>query len=433
MNKTKQSFYNGSTILFLIIGFINAMGMGVIQMYSLIYVYAMTHANFYVSLQEALAFGSCVLAGYLYVLHRKNYTILGSMVGSEIVRLGAAIFIALYQTITSMYLSVIMIYVAHSFFRPSYQVALAYIADGNITKRLNALTSILYSLALVSSWLIAPWCFNLFSYGGVFFLVALMHLANIIMLLLLGQQWRHLFRLMEHDPANISTKKTFSFRGNLRAMFRRLRKHELLFYLLILVASINVAKAAIDALEVGLFRTIYNFSDYLIGFSFGAWIMGGVVAGVLVQYLLPRISGNSFPVLWINILLFALAALLFVNLSNQYLGITIYAICGFLYILFDILSNNTIYDGLDKQQQSNGFGLKNMVINGVMLLCLPLFGYLADTTSLVLVISGAVTVSIMLLAMISRLWIKNISLGSNVIYGFSKASHGRDKKYGTDT
>ena len=391
MNKTTiKTIYNNKVLLLLVSVFINTMGLGIVQMYSLIYIYSETNSNFYAALQGAVIFGAGIISSYFYVLHKRICSFERYMLTSEFVCFLATLVIACAQTVILMYISLLIVYLAYGFFKPSYQAILYQAASSKWITKINSTYSIVSNLAFALSWLCAPLCFAKINYRGLFFFAAVAHLVSGCFILRVRTKMKQQNILPYAAFINVPLYQNYE---NCNLSARQSSKTGiLLINILFLVVAITIVKAAIDALEMGVFRKVYHLSDLLIGVFFVFWIFGGVIAGIAYKIFFRRMFKNSW-LMRMNVLIFILTAFIFAYSRNKSIGIGIYAICGFLYVFFDIFSNDYIYQKTVKEKHAYNFGLKNIVFNGSMLICLPVLGYVADMASILAAMIMAMVIS----------------------------------------
>lgn len=374
-----KTIYNNNVLLLLATVFLNNLGIGIVQMYSLIYIYSKTNSNFYAAVQGAIILGAGVVSSYFYVRHKKDCNLMRYILISEFTCFLITIVIAYEQTVILLYINLIVVYLVYGFFKPSYHTVLYYASHPKHITQTNATSSMLCNLAFIFGWIVAPLCFNAINYSSVFLFAALAHLASSIIILVIMPEMK---QSIISTPSNITELQHQQDHKNYTLQTEQSpEKNILLFNILFLVVSITIMTASLTALEMGIFKEIYHLSDTFVGLFFISWISGGVIAGVVNNFCSNRFFKNTW-LLRINILIFMFFALVFVYYENKYIGIIIYIICGFLYFFSDIFSDNYIYHKTIKEKHAYNFGLKNMIVNGVMLICVPILGYIADIISI---------------------------------------------------
>lgn len=98
--KIANNPYNLEVLLLLATIFTNAIGLGIIQMYSLIYIFSVTNSNFCAALQGVVVFGSGIVASSFYLYDKKyNCDFISKMLVSELWCFGAILMIAGVTTI----------------------------------------------------------------------------------------------------------------------------------------------------------------------------------------------------------------------------------------------------------------------------------------------------------------------------------------------
>jgi hypothetical protein len=388
--KIANNPYNLEVLLLLATIFTNAIGLGIIQMYSLIYIFSVTNSNFCAALQGVVVFGSGIVASSFYLYDKKyNCDFISKMLVSELWCFGAILMIAGVTTIWLIYISLAIVYIAYGFFKPAYQTMLYRVTNPSAVVQVNAVSTILTNIALALSWLLAPLTFGYLGYRGLFFFAALIHLLSSGYLWLLKNR----VGLDSHLNCYLASEVTINYRQHSNKL--SVDDQNLLPRIIFLITASVIVKATIDALEMGVFKRLYHLSDLLIGLFFSTWIFGGVIAGAVSNLL----TDKNFKSSWLlrSMVLFLLwAAFVFVYSRNKYQGLVAYAICGMLYNFIDIYSSNFIYMRTTQAKHSGNFGLKNLVINGVMLICLPGYGMIADSYSLLLTMAIAVLMGLLL-------------------------------------
>ncbi len=387
--KELYKIYNTNLLLLLTANFVSCFGIGITQMYSLIYVYERTHSNFYAALQACAIFGSGIVASYLYALRSNHNNLLIVMLVAEICSGIAAIVMASSTSIYTLYCMLVVIYIFYGFSKPSFQTMLFRLShDPAHIKNINATSSVLYAVALALGWLVSPLLFSKISFSGLFTLDAATYFISGLFIFVLIAKLREDKQL----PLQSYAIHEGSESRNQLSLFNSYFKPANVF---IFVAVLTIVFAAINGLEMGIFRSVYHLTDDEIGVFFAIWILAGGIAGLARK--IPKVGSYSVKYLEITTTLLLISATLFSYSQNVIIGGILYSFCGFLYIYSDIVSNNYIYSQTMSSLHPKYFSTKNLVTNAVMLGSLPVMGYFADAFSISLTMIITVLISMFVL------------------------------------
>jgi hypothetical protein len=384
-----KTIFNQNICYLLSASFISYFGIGITQMYSLIFIYEKTHSNFYASLQACAIFGSGIVASYLYARHFQHKNLLAVMLIVEILCSIAALVMTFNNQISILYYMLIVIYLLSGFSKPSFQTMLFRLCDqANHIKDINAMNSVLYTVSLAAGWLASPLLFNKISYSGLFTLNAATYLmsAGIILILIL--------KLKNQKNSTIASQSETE--KNEPILTNEIIKNNFGIYnFYLLVAVIGIIFASVNGLEMGIFRNLYHLTDTQIGIFFAIWILAGSLAGLSRHvHLVGSYSTRFLPKAAISLLT---AATLFSFSNNITAGAGLYLICGFAYAYAEIISNNYIYLNIESESHPKYFGNKNLITNTVMLSILPVIGYLADIFSIAIAMLSSALICVIIL------------------------------------
>jgi hypothetical protein len=352
--------------LLLASSFVSGFGTSLTQMYSALHVYGLTGSNFAASLLASLMFGAGVVSSLAFLRLRRHLDLIATMWSCEaLCALILCVLVLSYHHLLAVYLGVAAISLAAALFTPCFQSALhTFSNDGADARAVNSAAVATRNAALGLGWLAAPVLFRRLEFRGLLLIDGTTYLASAALILAL----RHHLR-----PPRVGSTRDLALSKTGRAMGNSVRQNR---GILALAALVSVIFAAITALEIGTFRSVYHMGDAAIGVLFVLWIVGGAIGGPIYARLTAGLNGAR--TLLLPFATMVAAAAWFPLAGTTWLAAVSFTATGVCYAAFTILFDSYVHQHVEATNQPRVFSARHAIFNCVMLGTMPLCGHFAD-------------------------------------------------------